>query len=346
MLNTVKIDSLKLRIPRHKVSYVDETFASEYQKIFIETGVIEDHVNLDKHKVNVTFGISSRIAVFHSLQGGMAEEQIVIQCNAKQLKEKYFEGITKNTVKELYEYIISLHIIYVDFDTFLDAYVSDIDICWDTIVPPKNMIEANQEIFSNIKPSHYKFVGKPFRKQTNIGIQFNTREKATPSKPYCKIYHKTIELMYNSFEFAEKFLKGQDYQDIGRIEYCIKNSKHKKHLKLNFQTMRELLEIDNKKLEDILFSGVISYVETKNIMKEYKDLSPTDRLILYFINKNIEKGADKTALYQALNQFEIPNERSRMKKKLTDLIEKVDDQERLVSNAETMSFLRLLKLDL
>lgn len=346
MLNTLKIDSLKLRIPRYKVSYVDETFAEEYQKVFIKTGMIEEHVNLDKHKVDVTKGISTRIAVFHSLQGGKAEEQIVIQCNAKQLKQKYFQGITKKTIKDIYSYIINLHIIYVDFETFLDAYVSDIDLCYDVKVTPKAMIEANQEIYRNIKHDCFKYVGKPFRKQTNIGLQFNSREKATPSKPYCKLYHKTTELLYNSNEFAEAFLQGQDYSDIGRIEFCIKNAKHKKYLKLNFQTMRDLLAIDKGTLENVLFSGVLCYVEQKTIMREYKDISPTDRMILYFVNKYVEKGADKQAIFSVLNIYENPQERSRMKKKITQLVEQVDDQERLVANKETMDFLRILKLDL
>jgi len=308
--------------------------------------MIEEHVNLDKHKVNVTKGISTRIAVFHSIQGQITEEQIVIQCNAKQLKQKYFQGITNETIKDLYDYIIKLQIIYVDFDTFLDAYVSDIDLCYDVKVSPKSMIEANQEIYRNIKPDCFKYVGKPFRKKTNIGLQFNSRDKATPSKPYCKLYHKTTELLYNSNEFAEAFLQGQDYDDIGRIEFCIKNSAHKKYLKLKFQTMKDLLAIENKTLESVLFSGVLYYVETKTIMREYKDITPTDKIILFFINKCVQKGADKLAIYSVLNIFDNPQERSRMKKKITQLVEQVDDQERLVANKETMDFLRILKLDL
>jgi hypothetical protein len=354
-LELAKIDSLKLRIPRHKVSYVDSTFAQEYKKIFVDTGEIgtkknpktgefEEHINLDKHKVDVTKGISSRIAVFHSLQGGQAEEQIVIQCNSKQLKHRYFEGITWQTIKDLYEYIIGLNIIYVDYRTFLNAYVSDIDFAYDVKVSKGAMMEANQEIYRNVLPSCHKFVGKPFRKQSNIGIQFNVRDKATPSRPYVKIYHKTTEFETHSNEFAEAFLKGQDYSDIGRLEFTLKNTKHRKHLDIHITTMKDLLDLPQETMQNVCFSGIGNYLFKKEIMREFKDLSPTDRLILHFINKDIEHGADKQSIYAVLHSFDNPQERSRMKKKLTQLLEQVQDGEKLVANAETMNFLRALKL--
>ena len=346
MLNIVKIDSLKLRIPRSQVSYIDETFCEEYKKIYINSGLIEEHINLDKHKVHKVNGITTRIGLAHFVEGQTSSEQIFIQVNAKQLRSRYLEGINLDTIKDIYEYIINLGVVYVDFQTFLNAQVSDVDICYDTLVTPKTMIEANQAIYKRVNPLLYKYVGKPFRQKENIGLQFNLRDKATPSKPYVKIYHKTTELNSKSEEFTKAYLKDIDYQDIGRIEYTIKNSKHKKYLDLNLHTMKHLLEIEPSTLENVLFSGVICYLEKKAVMRKFSDLSPTDRLILYFINKYIHAGADKTAIYAALNIYEIPQERSRMKKKLTQLIEQVDDKERLVANKETMDFLRILRLDL
>ena len=90
MLNFPKIDSLKLRIPRHLVEYIDPTFCEEYQRIYINTGMIEDTVSLEKHKVSLVNGISTRIAVMFLLEGGMTKEYIIIQANSKQLKKKYF----------------------------------------------------------------------------------------------------------------------------------------------------------------------------------------------------------------------------------------------------------------
>lgn len=346
MLETIKIDSLKLRIPRYKVEYVDSTFAQEYQKVFTKSGEIEDKINLDKHKVDVTNGITTRIAVFHSLQGGMAEEQIVIQCNAKQLKQSYFLGINKNTIHDLYNYINDLEIIRVSFDDFMDAYVSDIDFCYDVKVDPNTMIEANQEIYNKVKPNYFKYVGKPYRQKTNVGLQFNSRERATPSKPYVKIYHKTLELDYKSFEFSQEYLKEVDYSDIGRLEFTIKNTRHRKKLNLIYHNLRDLLRLNHAEIGIAMFSGVLNYVETSQIIREHKDLSPTDRLILHFIKRTIQKGDDKQCVFESLNIFEQPQERSRMKKKLKQLIYQVNEKEQLVANQKTMNFLRKLRLNL
>ncbi len=346
MLEVIKIDSLKLRIPLYKVTFVDSTFAEKYQKIYVETGELDENINLDKHKVDITNGITTRIAVIHCIRGTFGEEQLEIQCNAKQLGHKYFDGISQNTIRDIYDYIINLKIIYVSFKDFLNAYVSDIDFCYDVKVTPKAMIEANTEIYRNIKINYYKYVSKPFRKiKGNVGMQFNTREKATPAKPYIKIYHKTLELESKSNIFAETYLQGQDWKDIGRLEYTLKNSKHKKYLDLHFYTLEELLQLDTNILENIIFSGILQYIVKKTILREYSDLSPTDRLLLHYINRLVEKGADKQSIYSALHIFEIPQERSRMKKKLKQLVENVDDKERMVANKETMDFLRKLRLD-
>lgn len=345
MLEVIKIDSLKIRIPKNLVTYVDDTFAEKYQKIYLKTGVIEDQINKDMHKVDITDGISSRIQVFNSLQGGKAEEQIVIQCNAKQLKDKYFKGITWETLPLLYKYIIDLEIIAFEYEAFLDAYVSDIDYCYDVRVQPKALIESNKEIYEHLKPSCFKYVSKPFRSNTNVGIQFNTREKATPGKPYVKIYHKTLELQNKSIEFAEKYLKGQDYIDIGRLEYTIKNSKHRKQLNINATTFKELLNIKSSKLSVIVFSGVLSYIDKMAFNRCYKELSPYDKNMLLLINRCRNRGDSDMTLLNLLTNFKVPTVKSRMKKKTLTLLNNIDEKSRVLPDKETMYFLEAIKLN-
>lgn len=349
MLNIAKIDSLKLRIPRHLVTYVDETFCEAYQRIYVSSGVIDKAVNLDKHKVDVTNGVSSRIAVMFFQEGGQCNEYIIIQCNAKQLKQKYFEGITMHNVERIYHYIMQLQIVYVPFDIFMhEAMVSDIDIAYDTRITPSGLGDAISALYKHIKPSMYGIVGRPFRQKTNTGVQFNTREKATPARPFIKIYHKSLELEFKSSEFFTKYIQHQDnYHDIGRIEFTIKNAKHRKKLGLaNVKTFADLLICDAKKLEEIALSGLISYVNKTEILRQYEDLSPTDRLLLYFINKFIASGADKEAVLNAIWTYDVPQERSRMKKKLLQLLENVEDKKLMIANKEAMNFLRQLKFDI
>lgn len=346
MLEKIKIDSFKLRIPSANVKIIDTKFASKYQKIYTETGEIDEHINLDKHKVNIEKGITTRIGIVHSMDAQGGGEYVVFQINAKQLKRRYFEGINRRNIKIIYKYLMSFNLVHVDYKVFLDGLISDIDLCLDFNITREAMVETNQKIYESILPHCYKYVSKPFRRKDNTGLQFNDRSKATPSKPYCKIYHKTTELETKSEEFASAFLKDIDYQDLGRFEFTIKNSDHKRYLKLGYQSLDDFLKIQYKRLEAFFFTGIKSYTMPNEIIREYKDLSPTDRLLLEFINRLIARGSDKHNIYTALNIFEVPQEKSRMKKKLFNLLERVDDKHRLIANAESMQMMRILRLDL
>jgi hypothetical protein len=346
MLEKIKIDSFKLRIPRVSVQFIDSKFSSKYQKLYTETGEIDDYVNLDKNKVDITNGITTRIGVIHSMNSDGGSEYVAFQINAKQLKERYFEGITRSTIPLIYKYFMDLKIVHCKYSDFLNGLISDIDLAFDFPVTRESMKETNQRIYEKLLPYCYKYVSKPFAKKDNTGLQFNDRSKATPSKPYCKIYHKTTELESKSLEFAEAYLKEINYSDLGRFEYTIKNSAHKKYLKLKYQSLDEFLKIPQKRLEHFFFNGIKSYTMAQTIMREYKEISPTDRMLLECFNRLISRGSDKQNLYTILNVFDIPQEKSRMKKKLVDLLENIDDKERLVSNRESMEMLRVLRLDL
>lgn len=348
MLEVIKIDSLKLRLPLYKVEIIDSTFCEKYKKLYIDTGEEGKEVNLDKHKVHLENGISTRIGIAHVQMGSTAQEQVFFQVNAKMLKEDYFLGLTKETFPKAWKYIMDLQIVYCDYKTFLQAYVSDIDFAFDTEVKVWGMREANWEIYRNVKPENYRFVEKPFTRGTNIGMEFNKRDKATPGKPFVKIYHKGLELKYKSNEFAEAFLQGQDFENIGRLEFTLKNSKHRKHLGLEFVTLEDLLEMEEGQkqiLKKAVFNGIFCYISKSSTMRKYRDLSPTDQMILYFIDRYIEKGADHQAVYYVLETYETPQEKSRMKKKLKQLLENVENKKRFIQNEEAMSFLRTLKID-
>ena len=346
MLEKIKIDSFKLRIPRRNVDFIDSKFAGKYQKIFTETGEIDEHINLDKHKVNIENGISTRIGVIHSMDSQGGGEYIVFQINAKQLKQRYFEGINRKNIKHIYDYLMSFKLVHCSYKIFLDGLISDIDLCFDFSITRESMAETNQKIYENILPHCYKYDSKPFRKKTNTGLQFNDRAKATPSRPYCKIYHKSTELETKSLEFAKAYLMDQDCTNIGRFEYTLKNADHKRYLKISFQSLDDFLKIQYKRLESFFFDGIKSYTMAKEIERDYKDVSPTDRIILECMNRLINRGSDKQNLYSILEIFDVPQEKSRMKKKLTNLLEKVNDKNQLIANQETMQMLRVLRLDI
>jgi hypothetical protein len=73
-------------------------------------------------------------------------EYVVFQINAKMLKHKYFEGITRSNIKLIYEYLMSFKVVHVDYISFLDGLISDVDLCLDYHITRESMQEANQKI--------------------------------------------------------------------------------------------------------------------------------------------------------------------------------------------------------
>mgnify|MGYP006896878165 FL=1 len=221
-LYTVKIDSLKIAWPASRVQVVDPTFHETYHKLYIESGFVDEiHVNLDKHKISEVNGIKTRVGIVTMLKGDKHQEMIFFQCNSKMLKSDYFQGISTRTIEKIYNYLIDLKIIFLEWDDFLAGQVSDIDFCYDFFVSPKAMVFGNKEIFARVLPEMLRFVPIPYANThlgefTNIGLQFNWRDKATPAKPFTKLYHKSTELKHNSSLFAEFYLQGINYENIGR----------------------------------------------------------------------------------------------------------------------------------
>lgn len=349
MLEKIKIDSFKLLVPRNQVTYIDPGFCEKYQRMYPDTGYIEDYTNLDKFKVHEKDGIKTRIALFHAKEGKQSQDYIVFQCNSKMLKEKYLDGITSKTYEILYDYLMKLKIAFTPLESFMHSKATDIDFCYDEQVEPEEMTEAIGQVYKRVKPTCHKYVGKPFRKKDNIGIQFNKREKATPAKPFCKIYHKTIELDNHSFEFANAHLKNVNYENIGRLEWQLKNTNHRKSLHLRSQTFHDFLHPNRKefeKLESALFNAIPKYVIKMKLLQDFEELTPADQHFLMMINIIINQGGDRQLIFDTLQNFPDRMTRKRRRDKLIQLLDKIENQHRLISNEKTMSFLRKLRLDL
>lgn len=353
-LQKIKVDSLKIRIPIECVKVVSSTFLEKFQKLYV-TGEIAEDISLESHKTDITDGITTRIGVVVCRVGkDESKEFIYIQANAKMLKSRYLEGITLETINLIYDYVIALGIIEFSFEQFLDSFVSDIDFAYDVNISPENMILMNQKIYSKIHQNKLKYVDKPFRKDSNIGLQFNRREKATPSLPFIKIYHKGIEFEHHSKEFYEAHLKGFNLSNYGRLEYTLKNAKHQKHLGISIKTLRQLLEVDRLMIENIVLRGIPEcYVENRIVIRDYGKITPVDKMLLYYMERLIEQGSDKQDLFSVLKLFSgndsaSRRDHSRMKNKLISLFETMENgnKKRAAKNKEINDVLRVLKIEL
>ena len=346
MKQLIKIDSLKLTFPRNAVQIIDGKFAEEYKKIYVKTGEIdEEHINLDKHKIEKIKGISSRIGLGVWQMGAHQNEVLFIQVNAKMLRERYFEGITWDNWTMIYDHIINQGVIYIDQRAFLNGLISDIDFAFDAFSPPKEFIDFITAVYARILPERHKFVSKPFRTATNVGIMLNKREKATPSRPFAKFYHKGLELQYKSEEFARSFLQGQDYENIARLEVTLKNSRDKKYHGLNnLKDMKDLLDMDQKKRQKVVFSAVPKYLHRLDKIQYSDELSPQDKYLCWCLQLLAERGYGKSAFYAGLEIFDNKQQRHRMKKKLEKIIDGIPDQELINKNSRIDDLFQQFKI--
>ena len=354
-LRKIKVDSLKIRIPSEAVEIISPTFMQKFSKVYVSgehAGLVDDYISLENHKTDITNGITTRIGIVSSLIAkDTTKEFFYIQVNAKMCQSRYFEGINQDTIKLVYDYIMALEVISVSFDVFLDSLISDVDFAYDISISSDHMKTLNHKIYSSVLPNKKKYLDEPFRRKDNVGIVFNRREKATPTSPFIKIYHKGLEFANKSKEFCDFYFLGIDLSNYGRLEYTLKNSKHQKHLGIGVKTLNQLMEIDKNLIERIVLDGIKeNYMDKPVRFIDYSKLSPTDKVLLYFMNESVDKGADITELYKCLLVFDVKidkdrKDKSKMRKKIESLISDLHKEKKLDENKKLNDVIRLLNLD-
>lgn len=372
MFNTGLIDSLKIRIKLDKIKIIDKRLITDYIEYYpnieqldddFEQPQLGDKLQKAKPLTQIISGITYRFYVkaFITKQK-TAEEYLVLQMSAKMLKKRYFEGITKKNVQYILDDINALNVVRLTYNVLLDGLVSDIDICINQLIDEKSLKGAFSLIHNFPKSSKKPLMH--FISQTNqngsrnLGVDFNKREKATNSTPYCKIYHKGYELLSKSIQFYKAFLepmKAVTLNNLVRYEFTVKANKHKEYLckqgfKANFKTFGELLDTKPNDLMAIAKSGLKHYIEENSKSKVNSELSPTDIMVQFYIENLIKAGFDEEKLLGFIYLIECPVARSRTKAKAKNLIKQLGTlngqmNPKLLQNERSNEFLKNIGLD-
>lgn len=344
MFNTALIDSLKIRVRLSKVHVIDKRFIDDYIAYYPSLEQLDDEGFVknandnfgSRHKaepfIKIINGITYRFFVKAFINSKkIAEEYVVFQISAKMVKSDYFNGITAFNYRNIVDDINSFGLIRITYDAFLNGLVSDIDICVNQLIDEKSLKTAFSLIQSFALQGKLPFIQTFQNAKTNrvTGIEFNKREKATNTTPYCKIYHKGIELQSKSIDFYNAYLapmRQSVLDNLVRFEFTIKAHKHKEHLAKqglktdNLKTLFDLLKLSNKDLLLIAQSGLPCYLEKKQRKELNKEQSPTDILIQYFVANAILNNQSDEQIFGFLPYIECPVAKSRMKKKVKDLL--------------------------
>jgi len=320
--NTWSIDSLKIRIPLRKVKIEDDSLNEMIARVSLSSGeVLETRENTkvarDERGIKTTFIIEQRATKFDTIP------YLVILINAKQLGSRYFEGITKGNFILVFEYILSLGVVWFDPNALLDAECTDIDIKKDFEAFDVYMKEALKKMYDNTTPSaDFDKGAKLFWKKDNKGLQFNKRETTkTLTAPFVKIYSKTLDLFSKSNIFALAYLD-EIPENLWRLEYTIKNKRHLEHFNIS-NTFGDLLDLSQEQMEAISQTSLKAVLEhlVKDLIKVSPDIPPKDLLMVNSLIWHLDNGETLTRIkLYLLGSLEGGN-RSKKAQYLDDLYE-------------------------
>jgi len=276
LVNGWAIDSLKIRIPLNRVQILDEGIREVVANVSTRTGeVLQEKENTrssrDEHGIKTEFSIEKRATQFETVQ------YLIILVNAKQLKERYFEGIKGKNIAQLHSYLVGLGVVQFSLKEFLRGECTDIDFRKDFTAKEDEMKEAFDFMHGNSKAStDYDKGSKLFWKKDNKGLQFNKRNTTkVRTAPFLKIYSKTLDLLHKSNVFALSHFDTIP-QDLWRLEFTIKNKKHLDSFG-HGNSLSELISLTADQIETMSTKSLKAVLNQKTReLKETDGIPPKD----------------------------------------------------------------------
>jgi hypothetical protein len=308
----LKIDSAKISIPINYCEILNKDLIDTFQldRTNLNTGeqTTTSTYTGEPFILNTDYGTYYKIWIENQPSGkGISETFLSILINSKHLGVNYFKGITSATVHLLYENVMQQNVFKCTLNDFLKSRYTDTDIAFDI----QEMTKEHFEILkSNIKSSTlYPELWTSTHQPKNSGIwtpktprNVKPRAFATPSKPYVKFYDKQIDFETRSNVFAQHFDLIEQSKNVVRFEATIKNSEHKKLLKIQeLKTFADLLNSDLTKIASDIFKR---YFEKRKFVKQNTD-TPMDKLITDLVNMAISNGSTKQDIYKAFDRTDV-----------------------------------------
>lgn len=328
------LDSGCVRIAINDLSYVHPSLRSKILKVDEYTGdVLETSNSFSTQKINE---LSLGIKKGRHTGNGANVECLYIACPSKVLHSNYFDGFTLDNIGRVHDILTGSGLVNFSTDALLGASRStDMDICQSTYANDnfdfakytrllKKDTKASVDLGKGVKTFNN-------RNTNGIGIQWGTREFASPAYPYLKFYDKCLELSTKSASFAQAHLQGFDYQNLIRKEVTIKNAAHfKRHLSKDFTNslynVLSLSQDDLKRYMDAAIKTHLHKITAYQTKEKDNDLKTRDQLLYNYILRDIEN----LLSYSQIEDFAImgvkPKERSRAKRHIAFLYERAMDE--------------------
>lgn len=291
------IDSLKIRLDKENVTVINPVLQDEFAVVSTTTGHI---INDDNFKRSAFFHEYQGIKTYYRIERQVSRDQsvkeyVTVLVSAKALEDLYFEGISSNTIEQLYSNLIGHKVIWCNQNTFYHGECTDVDIKID-FVPDGDAVDVISSLYDQAKPQKLAHrAASVYRQKENLGIQYSLRKtKCFKTAPYLKVYEKVRELTYKSHVFKDAFLSGIKLPDeVLRVETTIKNRKHFKTLG---QESTKIIDIVNNlpKISEIAykraFEAHLGAFKQAAVSENARDLKPMDKALVLLITEKMLAG--------------------------------------------------------
>ena len=347
-----KVDSTKLSIPLIECDIIDRSLKDyfEFQKINLTTG----EKTIISQSEGEPFILDTEVGIFYKIwiepqiiSKGLSVPFLSVLVNSKHIGPDYFNGITKETLKQLHTNIMALEVFKCSFESFYNARYHDTDIAFDFQCNEANFKLLKDNIIASTLPQLVSTWSRTDT-ATNSGIwtpktpkNIKPREFATPSKPYIKFYSKEIDFKFRSREFADYYDLHDKAKDVVRFEATIKNARHKKLLKIDhIKSIGQLLDTRLNLIASDMFRR---YFEKRKFVKT-SNLTPMDKLISGLVNELINEGVSKERIFAQFDRKDVTRKSNHnLVKKYHSLYMKNEiDKQRLEANEISKSVFQYL----
>lgn len=367
------IDSLTIYLPLDKIEVIDLLLTDEFRIYYPKTGLYLEDDYPPKPIIIDCDGIKFRynkVVWPPNKNNPLPQSYIRVTLTSKMLFERYFDGINHSNISSIVDYINSTNVIKIDLETALNSLCNDIDICMNYQLLYQNYQDGMFELKRMVKDSKKHLVEIFPRKQENMlgknfGLMFGTRDSGCIGSPFIKFYNKEEELLKHSVDFYNRYIfpqckYGLSIKNLIRKEVTLKNTAVKQNLLKKrlvhpdnkMKTLNDILDITQTELTTICNVQIKYYFE-KKIIYINEHLSPTDKLISFYMLSLVNQGFDKSRVITEALVVCFPDKKDKVQKSVTnkkllriyDITFKSNYMaDKLSSNSITNQFLKMLEI--
>jgi len=333
-LLVASIDSICYRISLSDIEIINHNLLDKRIKseINTRTGEVIEETPIKKNSLKI---LRNAYHIYFAIQRFPDKDFLVIHINSYLLENRYLEGISMQNIELIYTNIMKCEVVKLSFEDFLSkGILSDIDIKKDVTISKDEFRKGIKELHkASLSRKSVGLGSNPFDNNNNLGIEWNSREKATPTAPFIKIYCKELQSVMKDAKllkdeeqpFFETYVGHQNLKDIVRIETTIKNLKSARRYGIENLSLLEVMKLTSEQLNKIIVTALNLNLERRtpivNKTKNLDKLTPNELLIYIHIDNMLRNQNNdiEMAIEYTLNYFEDKVAKSRMKAKLLDV---------------------------